>query len=123
MNKRLYNGDNVNEDRVLLQEYLTQIQEWEWFFKDSSVELDWILQEGKMRPGFLHLQDKKPAQFLKSLLINGKDENQIDSVLTEIFSFNSDLYQEQDTKTEDKIKAFLSAIPSLPKVVQNTESM
>ncbi len=103
MNKRLYNGDNVNEDKVLLQEHPTQIQEREWFFKDSSVELDWILQEGKMRLGFLHLEDEKPAMFLKSLLINGKDENQIDLVLSQIFSFYSDLYQEQDTKTEDEI--------------------
>ena len=123
MNERLYNGDNVNEDRVLLQECLTQIQDCEWFFKDSSVELDWILQEGKMRLGFLYLEDKKPVQFLESLLINGKDENQIDTVLMEIFSFYSDLYQEQDTKTKDEINAFLSAIPLLLKVVQNTESM
>ena len=76
-----------------------------------------------MSPGFLHLEDDKPVQFLESLLINGKDENQIDPVLSEIFSFHSDLYQGRDTKTDDEINAFLHSIPSLPKVLQNTESM
>ncbi len=44
-------------------------------------------------PRFLHLEDEKPAQFLESLIINGKDEVDINPILSEIFTFYSDLYE------------------------------
>ncbi len=93
VNKCLFAGDEVNEDCLLLKARIMQIKEREYFFAESSDELDWVLQEGKMHPGFLYLEDEKPAQFLESLMINGKDEVDINPILSEIFTFYSNLYE------------------------------
>lgn len=76
-----------------------------------------------MNPQFLHLEDEKTNIFLESLLIDGEDTNDIDPVLSEIFSYYSGLHSNQDIKTREDITTFLNNILSLPKVVQETDSM
>ena len=123
VNNKIYVGDKLNEDRLLLETRIEQIQDHAWFDCKDAQELTWIMQEGKMVPGFLHLEDVKLLSGLESLLVKGKSTSNLDSILSEIFDFYLDLYSNQDTVSDATIADFLNSIPSLPRVWENTDEL
>ncbi len=123
VNRCIYMGDSMDSDRHILELRITQILERQFFDRKDNRELDWILKEGKMSPGFLHLEDTKMIGFLESLSINGKDTSDVGVVLSEINKFYTELYSNHDTCSDEDIQDFLDTIPSLPEVLLNTDEM
>ena len=76
-----------------------------------------------MSPGFLHLEDIQPVPGLESLIVDGVSTMNLDIILSEMHSFYSDLYSNWDCVTDMEIKDFLNSIPSLPKVLENTDEL
>ena len=74
-----------------------------------------------MSPGFLHLEDIQPVPGLESLIVDGVSTTNLDVILSEMHSFYSDLYSNWDCVSDMEIKEFLNSIPSLPKVLENTD--
>ena len=73
-----------------------------------------------MAPSFLHLEDEKSSLFLEKLLINGNVESDDENILKELHTFYAALYSTWSTKMSVQIKEFLTSIPSLPKIKQDT---
>ncbi len=104
VNQRIYNGEDLDEDRECLEYCLVHLKDRAWFDKCYDCGDDWICQEGTMAPGFLHLEDDKTSLCLEELLINGHvTKNDVD-ILEEIHQFYSNLYSHQNAQDVSQVE-------------------
>ena len=122
INKRIYEGEKLDSDRISLEKWVEQINDHVWFF-NKNFEHDWIEIEGTMTPDFLYLEDIKTNFSLDSLLIDGEETLDLDMVLSEMYKFYSGLYSAEDLASEKEMDTFLLSLSDLPITVGDTSSM
>ncbi len=124
INKHIYHGENLEEDCLKIQDCIDQIKDRNRFMPGQGENLEWIIQEGHMKPGFLHLEDISRKQTgIHGLKENGLSHTDTDSILRVIETFYTELYKERDNHSLDQIDHFLSKIPSLPKAIQDVSNL
>ena len=122
VNSRIFHGENQNEDRLLLENKIHQIRDCSWFF-DHDTGNDWLEKEGTMLPEFLRLEDIKQQPGLESLKIDGCLTSNIMMILSEMRTFYSGLYSQQDKVSIAEINNFLESLENLPKALEDTTAM
>ncbi len=83
VNARIFYGEDLNEDRLLLENKIHQIWDQTWFY-DHDLGYAWLENEGMMSPDFLHLEDIKQQPGLDSLRIGGCLTLDVTMILLEI---------------------------------------
>ncbi len=120
INNRIYAGKNLAIDRIHLENRITQVKEHAQFFSDWDENLEWIINEGKMVPSFLHLEDERQSLSIDKLELDGLVTSDLAQILGGIHGFYSILYASNDSQLDQDIENFLVALPSLPKIKQDT---
>ena len=104
VNKRIFLGENLEQDHLLLQQKIHHLLECSWFFDDETkTDVDWILHEGKMVKSFLHLEDSHMDSSIHALAMN----QCLISESSDIIPYLYDFY----TKSDQEIKAFWRSCP------------
>ena len=123
VNKHIFDGDSLEQDRQVLEARIAQIRDREWFTRDDEIENDWISVEGKISPKFLHLEDVSGLSPLESLNLDRKLTSEVGNILGELQSFYKDLNTAHDVRSDSEIEEFLSSLTSLPKMVVDVLAM
>ncbi len=120
INKKIYQGQALDKDKMLLESCLKYYQDSLHF---THEEHDWVSWEGKLNKKFLHLEESKTVSPLQTLFDrNNVEVSGTDNVLGVLHDFYIVLYSATGYwKSEDEIRAFLSAITSLPKITHCTD--
>ncbi len=105
VNKRIFGGDDLEANRILLETQIDQISDCSWF---DTKDDNWLKWEGTMLPQFLHLEDNKNCFPLESLLVNGVMQMDTTLILDEIFA---------------EIDTFLQLLSELPQVKMDMTAM
>ncbi len=122
INKKIFEGEKLDSDRISLEKQIEQINDHAWFF-NKNFEHDWIEIEGTMTPDFLYLEDIKTNFSLDLLLIHGEETSDLDIVLSEMHKFYSGLYSAEHLASDEEMDAFLLSLLNLPTTVGDTSSM
>ncbi len=92
LNKRIFDGDNLEKDHKATQDRIVQCKERLPFLQD---DVEWVCIEGKPFKKFLHLEDVKTSLPLISLKSDqGVETSDIDGILNILHNFYQDLYAE-----------------------------
>ena len=122
INKRIYQGEPLDMDRVLLQQCIAKCETTIW--ERSSTPENWALREGTMCPEFLHLEDELSQGLDIGQLYNAAGKIvQGDDVLEVMRDFYMNLYSNKDHVSTKDIQNFLNKldIPKLKSSVEDTE--
>ncbi len=120
INNRIYAGENLDLDHLLLQDRISQIKDRNFFLREPEQEHDWIVSEGKPVSSFLNLEQNKSTQGIQSLSVAGVTTSDVSVVLPAIKDFYESLYSNHDTEAQQEIDNFLNEIPSLPHILSDT---
>ena len=121
VNKQIFNGKDLEQGRIRLQERLDQAKDQNRFFFSDS-DRDWVCIEGKPYKSFLHLEDIKRSVTLESLYkSDGSETKENDEILEILHDLYKNLYAHSESSpSQDEINEFLSSTPSIPKVLGTT---
>ena len=124
LNKHIYNGENWLEvDRIQIQNALDHMR-YVMCERSPEEELQWIIHEGTVSPGFLNLEKGQGGTTsLQTVLTEEGPQDTTEGVLNVITDFYSDLYSCHDTKSKTEIMDFLDNIPSLPSLKQDYSNL
>ncbi len=85
INKKIYQGHNLDQDRLLLESRLEYCQDSLHF---SNEDQDWVSWEGKPYKNFLHLEDNINVNPLQTLFDkNGEEVSGTENVLEVLHDF------------------------------------
>ena len=86
-------------------------------------DLEWVLQEGTMAPGFLNLEKKiSQTPGIESVIVGDSKFTSTEDILMAITSFYQELYANHDTHDAQSIHTFLENL-DLPQVLQDTTAL
>ncbi len=120
LNKWIYAGDNMDLDHLKVEARLSQCCDRMQCLSDST---SWVSIEGKPFKKFLHLEDICSENKLHTLLDKeGNERSDVDSVLSILKDFYTDLYAAQvGERSQVDIQKFLNEIPSILKITSSID--